>query len=706
MPKIPTTLRQGSKGEEVRKLQEQLKAQGFDPGTIDADFGPKTAAAVEAFQKARGLTIDALVGPKTMGALYKSYPEKEIKRSYEPWLEAGYGSQKEWQEAKAVKEPVSDIKSKVADIETRIGELKGKAVEMKTKELEGLLEQKKTFEKAFELGLPKEAEPTLDEAKTFVAEKTGLKFPSEVGIPKVTDAEDLAISEVITPTIPTPEAPAALKSYTEGLFNDLVNKRQALDDLYTKQIEEIRKSKADLETRISELETKQEGVLTGDIKPLLEPFRADLEKTERERLKLEENYFANQNSVQELETLLTQAMGEISAEEEVTGLSAIRLPRIAKLKEDMAARVGIIEAVMSARNNQIIVAENMIDRSVGAIEADRKDQLSYYQTLFNFYEEQKDEEGNKLFALESNEKEFLSKQIGLIESDLAESKENINYIKELMMSPETANIMEQSGVKLTDSISEIQEKFANYTYRQELTSLHNTMETQGFEYLAIPEAVAGKPEEELVRLVDSKGKERVYWKKPDIEEEEVLSVSEAKALGVPYGTTKKMAQAMGITIKETPTAADKKIVNEDWMNEVSNLNPDATYEELYSGIRGERADISESTIKDWLERQGKKSVGTIKKETERTWPDTKIKSRVESSYKEGYTRNDIITTFEGTNMSEADKKRASELVNEAISDEMNEWLQKSQDEPDKYVVEEEGVKELVKGWFDKWAYKF
>ena len=72
-------LQQGSQGEEVRKLQEQLKTQGFDPGLADAIFGPKTAEAVKAFQKARGLTVDALVGPETIGALYKSYPvETEI----------------------------------------------------------------------------------------------------------------------------------------------------------------------------------------------------------------------------------------------------------------------------------------------------------------------------------------------------------------------------------------------------------------------------------------------------------------------------------------------------------------------------------------------------------------------------------------------------------------------------------------------------
>src|SRR3546814_19621707 len=43
-------------------------------------------------------------------------------------------------------------------------------------------------------------------------------------------------------------------------------------------------------------------------------------------------------------------------------ISSILSPIIAILKENLAARAGVIEAVMSARNNQIAVATNLIDR--------------------------------------------------------------------------------------------------------------------------------------------------------------------------------------------------------------------------------------------------------------------------------------------------------------------------------------------------------
>ena len=43
---------------ERRELQERLGAAGFDPGGVDGRMGPKTIAAVKAFQKANGLVPD------------------------------------------------------------------------------------------------------------------------------------------------------------------------------------------------------------------------------------------------------------------------------------------------------------------------------------------------------------------------------------------------------------------------------------------------------------------------------------------------------------------------------------------------------------------------------------------------------------------------------------------------------------------------
>jgi hypothetical protein len=53
----------------VRQIQQALSQNGVDPGPIDGDYGPKTAAAVAAFQAAHGLVANGEVGPETAQAL-------------------------------------------------------------------------------------------------------------------------------------------------------------------------------------------------------------------------------------------------------------------------------------------------------------------------------------------------------------------------------------------------------------------------------------------------------------------------------------------------------------------------------------------------------------------------------------------------------------------------------------------------------------
>ena len=63
-------LKPGDKGSEVEQLQLKLKAAGYDPGEVDGDYGPKTTAAVLAFQVDRpDIDDDGLAGPQTMGSL-------------------------------------------------------------------------------------------------------------------------------------------------------------------------------------------------------------------------------------------------------------------------------------------------------------------------------------------------------------------------------------------------------------------------------------------------------------------------------------------------------------------------------------------------------------------------------------------------------------------------------------------------------------
>ena len=64
------TLRNGSQGEKVWKLQERLQALGYYKDAVDGQFGPGTREAVVAFQQKNGLDPDGMAGDETQKVLY------------------------------------------------------------------------------------------------------------------------------------------------------------------------------------------------------------------------------------------------------------------------------------------------------------------------------------------------------------------------------------------------------------------------------------------------------------------------------------------------------------------------------------------------------------------------------------------------------------------------------------------------------------
>jgi putative chitinase len=59
-----TILRRGSRGPQVKKMQEALKI------SADGVFGPGTERALKSWQRSNGLTADGIAGPATLGRLF------------------------------------------------------------------------------------------------------------------------------------------------------------------------------------------------------------------------------------------------------------------------------------------------------------------------------------------------------------------------------------------------------------------------------------------------------------------------------------------------------------------------------------------------------------------------------------------------------------------------------------------------------------
>ncbi len=77
-------LRFGSNGASVQQLQEKLKEQGYYNHQITGQYGRVTESAVRAYQKAKNLVVDGIVGPQTLSFLLNEQaPQQE---TYQPVL--------------------------------------------------------------------------------------------------------------------------------------------------------------------------------------------------------------------------------------------------------------------------------------------------------------------------------------------------------------------------------------------------------------------------------------------------------------------------------------------------------------------------------------------------------------------------------------------------------------------------------------------
>ena len=62
-------LKEGSRGNDVKTVQDKLRWWGYYKVSVDGIYGPKTKEAVKYFQRKNGLTADGIVGKKTFEAL-------------------------------------------------------------------------------------------------------------------------------------------------------------------------------------------------------------------------------------------------------------------------------------------------------------------------------------------------------------------------------------------------------------------------------------------------------------------------------------------------------------------------------------------------------------------------------------------------------------------------------------------------------------
>ena len=122
----PTSWRNGSTGEEVKKIQTRLAELGYYTGAVDGSFGDATEKAYRAFQEAAGLTVDGIAGSDREVLYSDDAP-------YAPKVEETTAptEEKKDDEKKADEEEKSAIEFKSGDENDDVKAIQGKLAELK-----------------------------------------------------------------------------------------------------------------------------------------------------------------------------------------------------------------------------------------------------------------------------------------------------------------------------------------------------------------------------------------------------------------------------------------------------------------------------------------------------------------------------------------------------------------------------------------------
>lgn len=301
------------------------------------------------------------------------------------------------------------------------------------------------------------------------------------------------------PSFSAGEAGSTMSNYTGSLTSQLATAQANLQAEADKRANDYQTQITELNNRLSEYQTLQNEGLQGANQATIKETEEKRAALELEKQRFDENYNANQTLIGEMNGLLTEGNQVIKQMQETTGLASIMQPRIAKTMSDIAARAGVIEAVLSARNGQMNQAQSQLGTTFDAISSIYTDQINYYKTVMDFYQNQKSETNTKLLSLTKDQKDYLDVKLNLLNQQLAQLQESKKIITQAMLDPKTAEYYGNAGVSMNDTPEQISQKLATYAYSKELSTASNNMAEKGYTQVPIAGATP-------VKTTDSAGK--------------------------------------------------------------------------------------------------------------------------------------------------------------------------------------------------------
>ncbi len=358
-----------------------------------------------------------------------------------------------------------------------------------------------------------------------------------------------------------PYVTSTQSSFFDGLKTEVDTARTALTSRLTAD-------NTRLETQMAEARAREQSALDS-IKPLTAPFRQEV--SEKYQPIIDQQFNDQIGLTDQLQTLLNEGQELIRRQQSVTGLDSVRNPRIQRSMNEVAAQAGIIQAVLAQKSANIATAYTIIDKTVGYINDDRQQQISYYNTILNL-------SNRDILMIDDKQKEIAREEIALLKSDVVRSQAAMDAVKNLMINPDTAVLMAKAGVTLNDTPEQINAKLAYAQNSIEVQQQANEITRQGGTVVTSP---AGIAPDKLRSFTDSFGN-TYYYKMPspskstswtnDPLTNDLLKELSSSALSVPTSTTSSGPLRIGANgIVSQPSGLQS--LSPSWQKIFDTINP-------------------------------------------------------------------------------------------------------------------------------------
>ena len=281
--------------------------------------------------------------------------------------------------------------------------------------------------------------------------------------------------------------------------------RQQLDQQYQTQIGGL-STQIESQQKLQQQYQQEQAQALGSYKELATQPLANIVTGGIDEYRIKQNYFENQSLINELSGLMNEMNMSLMRGQELIKSGAISKTELQRRQTEATARAGVVQAVINARNNQIGTALNIIDRVYTSIRDDTERQVNYYKDVVNYFDRLRQEASAKELDLTKTQRDYINAQIKTKENEVANMEKTVEYIKGLMVNPETAKIVADAGVNLTDSVETIEQKLAKWGYIQEQQQIATQLAQKGYSEIFTKEELKNYPADAIVQWKDSKGK--------------------------------------------------------------------------------------------------------------------------------------------------------------------------------------------------------